>query len=229
MLSRIRRKNSINPICNLHFVRSLHFPPGLKSAVCIPIDIAVFVRASPKSRPKYWSSKKDSCETILAAMIDMWTVCWRAQEKKYNDKAMINLYRLKTIANVRLTKMAFDALSRGNSVWKFRLLDSSCIFRSSEMLFEVIVFIKPYEHFISFYVSFWASSKLILIFTKWGGVACETTSVHGPQCNFRHGRHDNFRQHLLHHDVSFIAFSVIGLKMQLRFWWGYGDEKTRMN
>ena len=34
-------------------------------------------------------------------------------------------------------------------------------------------------------MSFWASSKSILTFTKWGGVACEITSVHGPQCNFR--------------------------------------------
>ena len=34
-------------------------------------------------------------------------------------------------------------------------------------------------------MSFWALSKLILTFTKWGGVACETTSVHGSQCNFR--------------------------------------------
>ena len=46
-------------------------------------------------------------------------------------------------------------------------------------------FIKTYKHFISFHVSFWPSSKLILTFTKWGGVACEITSVHGLQCNFR--------------------------------------------
>ena len=70
-------------------------------------------------------------------------------------------------------------------VWTFRLLDSSCIFRSSEMWFGVIISIKPYKHFNFFHVSFWASSKLILTFTKWGGVACKTTSVHGPQCNFR--------------------------------------------
>ena len=70
-------------------------------------------------------------------------------------------------------------------VWTFRLLDSSCIFRGSEMLFEVIIFTKPYKYFISFHLNFWASSKLILTFTKWGGVACKTTSVHGPQCNFR--------------------------------------------
>ena len=74
-------------------------------------------------------------------------------------------------------------LLRVPKVWAFWLLDSSCIFRSSEMWFEVIT--KPYKHFISFYVSFWASSKLILTFTKWGGVAWETTSIHGSQCNFR--------------------------------------------
>ena len=53
------------------------------------------------------------------------------------------------------------------------------------MWFEFIISIKPYKHFISFHVSFWASSKLILTFTKWGGVAGETTSVYCPQCNFR--------------------------------------------
>ena len=69
-------------------------------------------------------------------------------------------------------------------VWTFRLLDSSCIFRRSEMWFEVINFIKPYKLFISFHVSFWASWKLILTFPKWEGAACETTSVHGTQFNF---------------------------------------------
>ena len=38
--------------------------------------------------------------------------------------------------------------------------------------------------FLSTRSSFWASLKLILTFTKWGGVACKTTSVHGPHCNF---------------------------------------------
>ena len=49
------------------------------------------------------------------------------------------------------------------------------------MWFGVIIFIKPYKLFNFFHVSFWASSKLILTFTKWGGVACVTTSVHGRQ------------------------------------------------
>ena len=77
-----------------------------------------------------------------------------------------------------------DALLRGHSLWTLRFLDSSCIYGSSEMWLEIIICNKPYKHFISFHVSFRASSKLILTFTKWGGVACKTTSVHGPQCNF---------------------------------------------
>ena len=86
---------------------------------------------------------------------------------------MITLYQLKTNINAQLTKKAaFDALLRGLSmswnepptsplgVYIFWLLDSSCFFRSSEMWFEVIIFIKPYKHFISFHMSFWASSEL---------------------------------------------------------------------
>ena len=49
----------------------------------------------------------------------------------------------------------------------------------------LFLFLNHKKHLISFHVSFWASSKLIFTVTKWGGVACETTSVHGPQCNFR--------------------------------------------
>ena len=140
---------------------------------------------------------------------------------------MITLYQLKMNANAPLiNKAACDALPRGHSVcwnepatgplrvpyvWIFRLLDSSCIFRISEMWLEVIIVIKPYKHFISFHVSFWASSKLILIFTKWGGVALGTTFVHGPQCNFCL-KAGNFGQHLLHHNTSFTAFSMNELK-----------------
>ena len=111
--------------------------------------------------------------------------CWRAPEEKLNDGALITLYQLKTKANARLTNIAAsDALLRGHSLWTLRFLDSSCIYGSSEMWLEIIICNKPYKHFISFHVSFWASSKLILTFTKWGGVAFKTTSVHGPQCNF---------------------------------------------
>ena len=101
-----------------HFVPSLHFVPGLQSASCAErIGIAVSVRASLKSEPKYCSSKKNSIETILAAMIDMWTICWRAHEEMYRNGAMINFYQLKTNANVRLTiRATSDALSRGHNV-----------------------------------------------------------------------------------------------------------------
>ena len=55
---------------------------------------------------------------MLAAMIDMWTVCWRAPEEEHNDRVMITLYQLETNANARPTNMAAsDALPRGHSVW----------------------------------------------------------------------------------------------------------------
>ena len=80
-----------------------------------------------------------------------------------------------------------DALPRGPSVcWNepatgpLGVKVSASRFRSSEMWFEVIIFIKPYKNVISFHMSFWTSSKLILTFTKWEGVAYETTSVHSP-------------------------------------------------
>ena len=50
------------PFCSLHFVPSLHLYPvcSLQSAFCTDrIGIAVFVRASLKSRPEYWTSKKN--------------------------------------------------------------------------------------------------------------------------------------------------------------------------
>ena len=109
---------------NLCVLRNENWKKGLQSAVCGLyfaltglVLLPVFVRASLKSGPKYWSSKKNSSETLFAARIDMWTVCWRAHEEKYNDKAMITLYQLKTNANTRLTNIATSgALSRGHSV-----------------------------------------------------------------------------------------------------------------
>ena len=66
---------SLYPVCSLHFVPNRHFLPGLQSTRCIDqIGIAVFARASFKSGPKYWGSKRNFNETILAAMIDVWTV-----------------------------------------------------------------------------------------------------------------------------------------------------------
>ena len=55
-----------------HFVPSLHFVPGLQSASCAErIGIAVSVRASLKSEPKYWSSKK----TLLRPSWPLWLIC----------------------------------------------------------------------------------------------------------------------------------------------------------
>ena len=107
-------------VCSLHlYLVCILYPVcSLQSAFFTDrIGIAVFVRASLKSGPKYWSSKKNFTESILAAMIDVWTVCWRAPEEKQNDKAIITLYQLKTNANTWLTNMAAsDALPRGHSL-----------------------------------------------------------------------------------------------------------------
>ena len=129
MSSLIRRKNSINSesafctqsavcICTKSAFCARCAVCSLQSTFCTDrIGIAVFVRANIKSGPKYWSSKKKLNEIILAAMIDVWTVCCRAPEEKHNDRAMIALYQLKTNANARLTNMAAsDALPRGHSV-----------------------------------------------------------------------------------------------------------------
>ena len=94
-----------------HFVPSLHFVPGLQSASCAErIGIAVSVRASLKSEPKYWSSKK----TLLRPSWPLWLICG---QEMYRNRAMIIFYQLKTNANVRLTIVATsDALSRGHNV-----------------------------------------------------------------------------------------------------------------
>ena len=53
----------------------------------------------------------------MAAMIDVWTVCWRAPVDKHKDRAMIILYQLKTNANARLNNMAAsDTPLRDHSV-----------------------------------------------------------------------------------------------------------------
>ena len=94
-------------------------------------------------------------------------------------------------------------------VWTFRLLDSSWIFRSSEMWFKFLSFIEINFDF------------------HWVGSMLDYFRSNGSQCNFRprnttsvHGRQlpstvDNFRQHLVHHNTSFIAFSMNKLKMKV--------------
>ena len=90
---------------------------SLQSAFCIErICIAVFVRASLKSGPKYRDSKKYG-RYNMGAMIDVWTVCLRAPVEKHKDRAMITLYQLKTNGNARLNNMAAsDTPLRDHSV-----------------------------------------------------------------------------------------------------------------
>ena len=93
---------------------------------------------------------------------------------------------------------------RATQVWTFRLLDSNCILRSSEMWFKVVIFIKPYKHFISSHLSFWGGG---------GGSMRDyfrsrsTMQLPSTEYNFLPSTVDNIRQHLLHHSTSFIAFS----------------------
>ena len=108
-------------ILSLHFVPGLRsvvhilnlvdiFLPGLQSALCTDrIGIAVFVRASLKSGPKYRGSKRDFSETILAAMIDVWTVYWRVPVDKHNDRAIIRSAHRFSIALENETQILFSS------------------------------------------------------------------------------------------------------------------------
>ena len=98
------------PVCSLHFLPNLHYVPGLQSAFCNErIGFAVFVRASLKSGRNIGARKKKNRETILAAIIDVWTVCWKAPEDKRNDRAMIKQWLL--YSNWRRTQM------HGLTIW----------------------------------------------------------------------------------------------------------------
>ena len=117
LLSRIRRKNSANSqsaFCTqsavyiLYLVCILNPVRGPRSTVCIlywPDWYCCFRLSEPQVRTEIMEHKKQFY-TILAAMIDVFTVCWRAPEDKCNGRAMITLYQLKTNANARLAIMA---------------------------------------------------------------------------------------------------------------------------
>ena len=125
-----------------------------------------------------------------------------------------------TNANARLNSMAAsDALLSGHSVcWNEPTTGPQgvnisasrfSIFRSSEMWFKFLSFIEINFDF------------------HWVGSMLDYFRSNGSQCNFRprnttsvHGRQlpstvDNFRQHLVHHNTSFIAFSMNKLKMKV--------------
>ena len=247
MLSRIRQKNSINfqsAFCTRSAVSSLHF---LMTGLVL---LFLFERASSPDR-NIGARKK----ILVRLSWPLWLMCGLYVEELTRKSTMIELWLLYT--DWRRTQM------RGLPIWRLLMLFrvvTSCVEMNTGLLGVNIsaswfklhfqkfgnvnwgyYFIKPYKHFISFNVSFWASTKLILTFTNWGGVACEFTSVYGPQCisvhgiqlpsteyNFRprnttsvHGiqlpsTEYNFRQYLLHHDTSFIAFSMNELKRKKR-------------
>ena len=65
----------------------------------------------------------------------------------------------------------------------FRLLDSSCIFRSSQMWSELLLLLKAIQLFFprEFLNFIEINFRLFMTFTKWGGVAYKITSVQDPQ------------------------------------------------
>ena len=62
-------------------------------------------------------------------------------------------------------------------VWTFRLLDSNCIFRSSEIWFEIIIFNKTIRTFLETYPYFRSRSTLQLSSTEYNFRPRSTTSV----------------------------------------------------
>ena len=93
-------------ILSLYFVPSLHFVPGLQSTFCTNrIGIAVFVRASLKSGPKYWSSKK----MLVRLSWPPWLIRGLYVEELTRKSTMIGQWLLYT--NWRRTQM------RGLPTW----------------------------------------------------------------------------------------------------------------
>ena len=186
-------KNSINSqyafctqsaFCILYLVCILRPVCSLQSVFCSDrIGIAVFVRASLKSGPKYWSSKN----ILVRLSWPLWLICGLYVEELTRDSTIIEQWLLISTEDgrkcaayqygylwytfawsQRVSKWTrYGSLRCENIGFSIQVAFSEVL----EMWFEVIIFIKPYKHFISFHVSFWASSKLIWTFTKSGGVA----------------------------------------------------------
>ena len=169
------------PVCSLHFEPNLHFVPGLQSAVCIlywPDWYRWLCSSEPEVRTEISELEKKNLVRLYveelprtSTMIEQWLLYtnWGRTQMRGLPILLPLMLLCVITACVKVNPL------RATQVWTFRLLDSNCILRSSEMWFKVVIFVKPYKHFISSHLSFWGG----------GGVACETTSAHGPQCNFR--------------------------------------------
>ena len=169
--------------------------------VCIlywPVGITVFARASLKSRPKYWSSKK----ILVRLSWPLWFIFGLYVEELTRKSTMIEQWLLYT--NWRRTQMhsliwrplmVFRVVTacvemnplRVPQVWTFRYLDSSRIFRSSEIRFEGIIFIKPYKHFISKFLSFIEINLCMrYYFRSWSTLQLPHAEYKLTVDNFRH-------------------------------------------
>ena len=210
-------------VCILYPVRSLHFVPGLQSAVCI-LHWPDWYWCFFSSEPQVWTQILEleikillrlswplslMCrlyiEELPSTMMELWLLYtnWRRMQMRGLTVWLPLMLFWVVTACVEMN------LLRVPKVWTFRLLDSSWIFRSSEMWFEFLSFIEINFDF------------------HWVGSMLDYFRSNGSQCNFRprnttsvHGRQlpstvDNFRQHLVHHNTSFIAFSMNKLKMKV--------------
>ena len=166
MPSRIRRKKKYKfsvfifylvdifyPVCSLHFVST-----GL-------ILLFLFERASSPDRNI--GARK---EILVRLSWPLWLMCGLYVEELPRKSTMIEQWLLYT--NWRRTQM------RGLTIWlplvpfcvvttcvemNISAFDSTCIFRSSGRDLRLL-FLLNHTNFISFHVSFWASSKFILTF-----------------------------------------------------------------
>ena len=169
MLSRIRRKNSINSRSAFRTrsaVRILYlvciFLPGLQSAVCIfywPDWYYCFCSSEPQVRTEISGLEK---KFLVRLFCPLWLMCELYVEELPGTSKLIEQWLLYT--NSRRTQMRGLTLIpfyvvtacvemnplRIPLLWTFRLLDLSCIFRSSEMWFEIIIFNKTIRTFYFF-------------------------------------------------------------------------------
>ena len=149
------------PVCSLHFEPNLHFVPGLQSAVCIlywPDWYRWLCSSEPEVRTEISELEKKNLVRLYveelprtSTMIEQWLLYtnWGRTQMRGLPILLPLMLLCVITACVKVNPL------RATQVWTFRLLDSNCILRSSEMWFKVVIFIKPYKHFISSHLSFW--------------------------------------------------------------------------
>ena len=136
------------PVCSLHFV------PDLQSAVCIlywPDLYCCFCSNEPQVRTEILELEKTN---LVRLSWPLWLMCELYVEEFPRTSTMIEQWLLyinwrrtqMRVLPIWLPLMLFCVVTacvemnplRVPLVWTFRLLDSSCIFRSSEMWLRLL-------------------------------------------------------------------------------------------